>query len=150
AAPDDAGLLASVPTALPALMQAQDISRKAVSAGFEWESLAAVWEQVGSELEEYRQAREAKADGAAHAAGADQAAAEEFGDVLFSLCNVARKEGIDAESALRLSCRKFRSRWAIMERYARAQGVQIEDYSTAELEDLWLRAKREIAAASAG
>jgi len=60
---------------------------------------------------------------------------------------VARHEGIDAESALRLSCRKFRQRWALMERYAREEGAELEDFPTAKLEELWQRAKREIAAA---
>jgi len=156
---DEGSLLDSVPTALPALMQAQDISRKAVSAGFEWESLAAVWDQVEAELAEYQEARQKVADArqdarsgaaaTAATAAAAVAAEEEFGDVLFSLCNVARKEGIDAESALRRSCRKFRGRWAMMERYARAQGMRLEELPTAELEELWQRAKREITAAEA-
>jgi tetrapyrrole methylase family protein/MazG family protein len=127
-----AGLLDGVPQALPALMQAQDISRKAVSVGFEWPDVASVWEQVASEIEEYR----AEERGSA-------AAAEEFGDVLFSLVNVARKEGIDAESALRSTCRKFRGRWAIMEANAQAAGRHISAYAVDELEELWQAAKRE-------
>jgi tetrapyrrole methylase family protein/MazG family protein len=126
------GLLDGVPQALPALMQAQDISRKAVSAGFEWPDVASVWEQVASEIEEYR----AETPGSAPAA-------EEFGDVLFSLVNVARKEGIDAESALRSTCRKFRARWAIMEHNAQKAGRRISEYTVAELEGLWRLAKRE-------
>jgi uncharacterized protein YabN with tetrapyrrole methylase and pyrophosphatase domain len=124
------GLLDGVPQALPALMQAQDISRKAVSAGFEWPDVASVWEQVAAEIEEYR----AEDEGSPHAA-------EEFGDVLFSLVNVARKEGIDAESALRTTCRKFRARWAIMEQSAQMAGQQLFEYSTEELEELWQAAK---------
>ena len=126
------GLLDGVPQSLPALMQAQDISRKAVSAGFEWPDVASVWEQVFSEIEEYR----AEESGSV-------AAAEEFGDILFSLVNVARKEGIDAESALRSTCRKFRERWAIMEESAREDKKHISAYSTDELERLWQDAKRE-------
>ncbi|MDR2586644.1 MAG: nucleoside triphosphate pyrophosphohydrolase [Coriobacteriales bacterium] len=124
------GLLDGIPQALPALMQAQDISRKAVSAGFEWPDVASVWEQVASEIEEYR----AEDEGSPHAA-------EEFGDVLFSLVNVARKEGIDAESALRATCRKFRTRWAIMEQSARTAKRQLFECSTEELEKLWQAAK---------
>jgi tetrapyrrole methylase family protein/MazG family protein len=124
------GLLDGVPQALPALMQAQDISRKAVSVGFEWPDVASVWEQVASEIEEYR----AEEEGSPHAAA-------EFGDVLFSLVNVARKEGIDAESALRATCRKFRARWAIMEQSAQMAGKQLFEYSTEELEELWQVAK---------
>jgi uncharacterized protein YabN with tetrapyrrole methylase and pyrophosphatase domain len=127
-----AGLLDGVPQALPALMQAQDISRKAVSVGFEWPDVASVWEQVASEIEEYR----AEERGSA-------AATVEFGDVLFSLVNVARKEGIDAESALRSTCRKFRGRWAIMERNAQTAGKHVSEYTVDGLEELWQAAKGE-------
>ena len=137
AAPGDGceslGLLTGIPLSLPALMQAQDISRKAVSVGFEWADLASVWEQVASEIDEYR----------AEDQGSERAA-EEFGDLLFSLVNVARKEGIDAESALRSSCRKFRDRWAIMEHDAQMAQRPLSDYSVDELEGLWDKAKREL------
>jgi len=123
-----------VPTSLPALMQAQDISRKAISVGFDWDSLEGVWEQVFSEIQEYR----TESLGSAHAS-------EEFGDLLFSLVNVARREGIDAESALRSSCRKFRERWAIIEKHATEQLREPASYSTEELELLWLQAKSELA-----
>jgi len=126
------GLLDNIPRSLPALMQAQDISRKAVSAGFEWKDVESIWEQVFSEIDEYRAEKAGSSD-----------AAQEFGDVLFSLVNVARKEGIDAESALRLTCQKFRQRWAIMEHNARTDGKHIYDYSTEELEVLWQNAKKD-------
>ena len=124
------GLLDGVPYSLPALMQAQDISRKAVSAGFEWADVASVWAQVFAEIEEYR----------AEEPGGSKAA-EEFGDVLFTLVNVARKEGIDAESALRAACRKFRNRWAIMEDSALKEEKHISAYTVDELERLWQEAK---------
>ena len=126
-----AGLLDGVPRSLPALMQAQDISRKAVAVGFEWPNIQAVWDQVNSEIAEFN----------AEPANS-QAALEEFGDVLFSMVNVARVSGIDAESALRAACSKFRCRWAIMEAYARAEGKTLESYRTEELEALWQRAKK--------
>ena len=69
--------------------------------------------------------------------------------MLFSLVNVARKEGIDAESALRSTCRKFRSRWAIMEQYAQWTGKHIFAYSTSELEWMWQVAKAAEAARAA-
>jgi len=128
-----ASLLDGVPKAMPALMQAQDISRKAVAAGFEWDSLEDVWQQVRSEIEEFN----SETPGS-------EAAAEEFGDILFALVNVARKSGIDAESALRLACAKFRQRWAMMEGYASAQGRTLDSYTTPEQEAFWQRAKTEI------
>lgn len=126
------GLLDSVPVSFPALMQASKISRKAVSAGFEWDSVEDVWEKVEEEIAEFKQACVAK----------DSAAMEmEFGDVLFSLVNVARKLKVDPESALRITCRKFRNRWAFMEGAAWARGKRIEELSMNEMQDLWDQAK---------
>ena len=76
------------------------------------------------------------------AAAAVAAVELEFGDVLFSLVNVARRMGVDAESALRATCAKFRSRWAAMEAAAAAQGRRIEDLSADEQESLWEAAKQ--------
>ena len=65
----------------------------------------------------------------------------EFGDVLFTLVNVARKMGIDAESALRASCGKFRNRWSFIEGAAWAQGRKVEELSMDEMQALWDKAK---------
>ncbi len=150
------GLLDGVPSSFPALMQAQKISRKASAAGFEWETVEAVWDQVAEEMAELKEAYAAapkaangKVDGgaaspavaAADSARAIEAVEMELGDVLFSLVNVARKMGVNAEGALRASCRKFRQRWAFMEESAGAQGCGIEDLSLGELEELWDAAK---------
>ena len=69
--------------------------------------------------------------------------AEEFGDLLFSLVNVARFEGIDAEEALAASNRKFRRRWARVEELAREAGEPVDQLGAARLNDLWDQAKRE-------
>lgn len=90
AAPE--GLLDGVPTHLPALMQAQKVSRKSAAVGFEWETVQDVWDEVAEERAEF----EAEEPGSPERE-------MEFGDLLFALVNVARKEGIDAESALRAS-----------------------------------------------
>ena len=125
------GLLDSVPKAFPALMQAQKVSKRAAKAGFEWDTVEDVWAQVASERAEY----EAEEPGS-------EAREVEFGDMLFALVNVARKEGIDAEGALRASTAKFRRRWAAMEAAAFAAGRAIEDYSTEELNVLWGQVKQ--------
>ncbi|MEG0324455.1 MAG: MazG nucleotide pyrophosphohydrolase domain-containing protein, partial [Raoultibacter sp.] len=65
----------------------------------------------------------------------------EFGDVLFSLVNVARKMGIDSESALRASSSKFRRRWSFIEGAAWAQNRAVEDLSMNEMQALWDEAK---------
>lgn len=129
-----AGLLDDVPRSLPALQQAQKISKKAVNAGFEWDTVADVWDKVREEVGEFNDAK-----------GDDEHATEEFGDVLFTLVNVARKEHIDAEEALRRVCGKFRARWAIMERRAYSeQGKRVEELSREQLEELWNQAKNEL------
>ncbi|WP_455136449.1 nucleoside triphosphate pyrophosphohydrolase [Thermophilibacter sp.] len=126
------GLLDSVPRSLPALMQAQKISKRAAKAGFEWETVADVWDKVAEERAEF----EREAPGS-------EARACEFGDLLFALVNVARREGIDAEEALAASNRKFRARWSRMEELARAEGTPLEELGTARLNELWDRAKAE-------
>lgn len=126
------GLLDSVPASFPALLQAYKISRKAVAAGFEWDTVEDVWAKVEEEITEFKQA--CRSDDA-------QAKELEFGDVLFSLVNVARKEGIDAETALRATCRKFRERWAFMEGAAWGQGKRIEELDMDEMQQLWDQAK---------
>ena len=142
-----AGLLDGVPKSFPALKQAQKISRKAASAGFEWETVDDVWAKVDEEIAELKAAYAAaphspngKVDG-----GADPAALAavelEMGDVLFSLVNVARKMGVHAEEALRATCGKFRTRWAFMEGAAAGQGRRVEDLSMEEMEELWAMAK---------
>lgn len=125
------GLLEDVPAAQPALMQAQDISRKAVGCGFDWEDVEGVWDQVREEIDEFKAAPSRSRE-----------AEEEFGDILFSLVNVARKEHLDAETCLRRSCDKFRRRWAAMEAQAYAMGRRIDSFSPDELEELWQQAKR--------
>lgn len=125
-------LLDSVSSGMPALIQAQKISRKAVNCGFEWDTVDDVWDQVFSEIDELRQAQES----------GDKAAMElELGDVLFSLVNVARKLNIDSEEALRASCRKFRGRWAFMEEAAWEQGRSVDELAFDEMQDLWDKAK---------
>jgi tetrapyrrole methylase family protein/MazG family protein len=124
------GLLDAVPHALPGLMLAQAISRKAVSAGFEWESLDGVWEKVHEELDELKATEPGSPE-----------AAEEIGDVLFTVVNLARKQGIDAETALRKTCDKFRSRFSAMELAAAQNGEALDELSLQAQERLWQAAK---------
>ena len=120
------GLLDSIPRAMPALMQCQKISKRAAKAGFEWETTADVWDKVAEERAEFE--REERGS---------EAAAAEFGDLLFALVNVARKEGIDAEEALRASNEKFRRRWAAVEAEARKRGQDASELGTDELNRVW-------------
>lgn len=141
------GLLDAVPSHFPALLQAQKISRKAVAAGFEWETLDDVWDKVAEERSELEAAYEVATktpDGKVLRDGPVGADVEmEFGDLLFALVNVARKMGIDAESALRVSNAKFRRRFARIEQGAWAQGRTVEDLSLEEMESFWQKAKED-------
>ncbi len=100
--------------------------------GFEWETVQDVWDEVAEERAEF----EAEAPGSPERE-------MEFGDLLFALVNVARKEGIDAESALRASTAKFRRRWAAMEQMAADAHEDLAELSTHGLNDLWDAAKAE-------
>lgn len=126
------GLLDSVPQSLPALMQAQKISKRAAKMGFEWASVADVWDKVAEERAEF----DAEAPGT-------QQKTEEFGDILFALINVARWEGVDAEEALMSACRKFRTRWSYMEKAAAKRGFSLDEKPELQ-EDLWQEAKRHL------
>ena len=126
------GLLDSVPQSLPALMQAQKISKRAAKMGFEWASVDDVWDKVAEERSEF----DAEAPGT-------QQKTDEFGDILFALINVARWEGIDAEEALMSACRKFRARWSYMEKAAVESGFSLDEKPELQ-EDLWQEAKRHL------
>ncbi len=127
-------VLEGIPASLPALMWAQKISRRAVGVGFEWETLDDVWQKVHEEIDELRAAEPGS-----------PAAAEEIGDLLFTIVNVARKQGLDAEEALRATCRKFIGRFEHMERAARDAGDELSEIDIEAMERLWRNAKEESA-----
>jgi ATP diphosphatase len=107
---------------------------RAANLGYDWPSLEGVLDKVVEETDELREA----------AAGDDPAAwAEEFGDLLFVLVNVARKRGIEAEAAVRAANAKFRRRFGSVERQAAEQGVALRDLDFAALDVLWDQAKVE-------
>lgn len=115
--------------ALPSLLKAMKISKKAARAGFEWENKKDVWDCFLSEVEEFKNAKtkEEKED--------------EFGDILFSLVNVARFEEIDPEKALSLANKKFIKRFNTLESLAKKP---LEELSLKEYDELWQKAKKKI------
>lgn len=139
-------LLAGIPKALPALMQAQKISRKAAAVGFEWESVDDVWDKVEEEMQELKDAyASANPDGKGAVSKDDPYYSDiemEFGDVLFTLVNVARRMGINSEEALRKVCAKFRSRWRSMEIEADDNDIDIRSSDIETLDALWQNAKQ--------
>ncbi len=121
-------VLSGVPTALPAMVKAMRMQEKTAQFGFDWENDDQVWDKVREEMEEFRQApspteREA-----------------EFGDLLFSLINYARWQGIDPETALERTNLKFRRRFEYVEAQAGSEGLA--GMPLEKMEALWQRAKR--------
>jgi ATP diphosphatase len=130
------GALADVPLALPALVRAARLGRRAARVGFDWDSAAGVRAKVAEEL--------AEAD-AALAAGQPDALAEEIGDLLFTIANWARHLQFDAEDALRVAALRFERRFEHMERVAAQRGLELDGLSGAQWEALWSAAKAELA-----
>lgn len=132
-------LMDSVPSGLPALMRAYRISERAAGAGFDWDTLEAVMAQVEAEWSEFKKEIQAKADSPASDKGE---VAMEFGDVLFSLVNVARLAGFHPENALTLAVQKFSQRFKRMEAMAAAQSKTIETVPRDEKEQFWQTVKK--------
>lgn len=128
-----ASVLDGVPSALPSLSQALQISKKAARVGFEWPDEVGVWDKVREEMRELEAARD---EGESNARQA-----EELGDLLFSVVNIARWRRVDPELALRDVNAKFKARFEKMEAGARAQGLSLEELSPDKWEALWQRAK---------
>jgi MazG family protein len=130
--PRPKGLLAGVPRSVPALVEAQQISRKAAAAGFDWPNLTQVLEKLHEEIAELDAAQQ----------GSSQEAVEgEIGDLLFTLVNVARFVKVDPEQALRKTNAKFRRRFAHVESELEARGKTPGQASLEEMEALWQQAK---------
>ena len=137
------GVLGGVPTSLPALVKAMRIQEKARGAGFDWEEPAQVWAKVQEELAEFG-AEYGHGEPAASPEQADRAA-QEFGDLLFSLVNFARFAGINPEEALERTNRKFISRFQYLETAATAAGERLADLTLAQMDVYWEQAKRQVA-----
>lgn len=126
--------LAGVPLALPALTRAAKVQKKAAEVGFDWTEVTPAVDKVREETEELIAAYSA--------AEPDQArVAEELGDLLFSVVNVARFLKVDPEEALRMTTNKFIRRFSYVEQQALACGRSVEDMSLAEMDKLWDEAK---------
>lgn len=125
-------MLDSVPRALPALVEAQQITSRAARAGFDWRNKDEVLEKLDEERGEFAQACE-------H--GSHDRIEDELGDLLFVLVNLARFVKVDPEQALRRTNAKFRQRFGHVERRLAAQGKEVNGTPIEELEALWQEAK---------
>jgi tetrapyrrole methylase family protein / MazG family protein len=125
------GALDGISRSMPALAASQEMQERAANLGYDWPSIDGVLDKVAEEADELRRA------------ATDAERAEEFGDLLFVLVNVARRRGIEAEAAVRAANAKFKRRFARVERGAAAQGVALRELDFAALDALWDAAKAE-------
>jgi len=125
------GALDGISPSMPALAASQEMQDRAANLGYDWPSIDGVLDKVVEEADELRDATN-RAE-----------TAEEFGDLLFVLVNVARRRGIEAEAAVRAANAKFRRRFGSVERMAAEQGVALRDLDFAALDELWDAAKAE-------
>jgi MazG family protein len=129
-------LLGGVPDALPALLRAYQIGVRAASVGFDWDRPQDVMAKIREEVEELREVVEA-----APAAADPARAEEEMGDLLFAIANLARKLGIEPETALRKANRKFSERFTAMEARIAQSGRRMGEMTLDELESVWQQVK---------
>lgn len=128
------GTLGGVPRSLPAMVKAYRVGEKAAATGFDWQQREDVWDKVKEEVAEVESEMRSGAQ-------ADMEA--EFGDLFFALVNAARLYGVDPESALERTNKKFIHRFNYMERQAENKGCMLHDLSLEEMERLWQEAKHE-------
>ncbi len=133
APPQPRSALDGISRSLPALAASQEMQERAAHLGYDWPSIDGVLAKVDEELAELA------------GAFSNEARAEEVGDLLMVLVNLARHHRVDAEAALRGANGKFRLRFGIVERRAAARGAALRDLSFPELDELWDQAKAELA-----
>ena len=127
------GTLGGVPRSLPAMVKAYRMGEKAAGAGFDWEQKEDVWDKVREELGEVE---------AEMKSGSKTDLEGEFGDLLFALVNACRLYGVDPESALERTNKKFMRCFNYMEERAAAKGHTLHEMSLGAMEELWQEAKR--------
>lgn len=126
-------VLAGVPSALPSIIKAYRIQEKARNVGFDWEERSQVWEKVKEEIGEFENEIQ----------NADKKRAEaEFGDILFSLVNVARLYKINPDNALEQTNQKFIRRFNYLEQKVRGLERKLSEMSLSEMDEIWEEAKQ--------
>ncbi len=129
---DTSGLLESIPMDLPALLRAHRLSERASKVGFDWTDTAGIRDKVREEFDELD---------SAVAGGEREEVAEELGDLLFSVVNLCRHKGFNAEHLLRMANIKFQKRFKEMEKRLEATGTQLEEASLEEMNGVWDKVK---------
>ena len=128
----DTSMLSNVPQEMPALSYSQEIQDRVARVGFDWEDIGGVIDKLAEEVSEFKQADSRERKG------------REFGDLLFTLANIARRLGVDLESALRQANRRFYRRFSCMEELCRQRGLNFAELSFDEQNTLWDEAKKKV------
>lgn len=126
-------ILRGIPKEMPALVYSQAVQRRAAHVGFDWKEVEDILDKLAEEIAEIK-----KATG-------HQQRVREFGDLLFTLANIARRLDIDLEPALRGANERFYRRFSYMEKVCQERGISLESLSLEEQDALWDEAKRHLA-----
>lgn len=132
AAGEQRSILKGVPRSLPALLRAHEIGTRVAAVGFDWARTTDVVDKIEEEVRELREAVESEGR---------ERVEEEMGDLLFSMANLARKMGIEPESALRKANEKFSARFEALERHLEEEGRSVHDATLEEMEVAWGKIK---------
>jgi MazG family protein len=133
--PEQRSLLEGIPSKLPAIHEAHQISSRAARAGFEWPDIEGVFDKLQEETHELREAMTGPEN------SRQSRLEDEIGDILFVIVNIARFLKIDSESALKKANRKFKTRFQYMEAQLARAGRNLDGASLDEMETLWQQAK---------
>ncbi|MBA7651813.1 Nucleoside triphosphate pyrophosphohydrolase/pyrophosphatase MazG [subsurface metagenome] len=128
--PSDTSILASVPKQMPALGYSQAIQSRVARVGFDWEDIDGIIDKLVEEVREFKQA------------DSQEEREREFGDLLFTLVNIARRLEVDSEAVLRQANQRFYRRFSYMEEACRQRGVSLSKLSFDEQNALWEEAKK--------
>ena len=128
----DSSILDGVPGQMPALGYSYEVQKRVARVGFDWEDIDGVIDKLAEEVGEFRQA------------DSQEQREWEFGDLLFTLVNVGRRQGVDSEAALRGANRRFKRRFSHMEELCRQRGLNLDELAFDEQNALWEEAKRAV------
>src|SRR5215467_9563909 len=136
--PEQRSLLEGIPTKLPAIHEAHQISSRAARVGFDWPNIEGIFDKLQEEVRELKEVISSGGDDKQR-----ERLEDEIGDMLFVMVNIARYLKIDSESALKRANRKFKTRFRYMEGELAKQGKSLEETPLEEMEALWQKAKSE-------
>ena len=134
---ENKSVLGGVPQSLPAMIKAMRIQEKASGIGFDWEKKSQIWSKIEEEIKEFKAELNVKTENS-------KRKNEEFGDLLFSLINYARFQGINPEDALERTNKKFIKRFQYLETKSRKKGKLLTEMSLSEMNVYWEKAKKNV------